>query len=317
VTSGILFEYVPPAGTRPGRYDFTAPQSAVLEPMLGYWLHVNTNTSVIIYPATVVGGAGAPQAAPRAAAPTAGDWKLQLVASAPGMLDTCNYLGVAPTASSGSDVAHDILEPPPLTDTLRLYFPHSDWGAASGQYTQDLRARAAGTQTWPVEVTCPPGTATVTLNWPHVNATVPGDVTLRLQDIDSGRTVFMRTTTSYAFRPGEAGVRHLTVTAERATAGGPQIAALSAAQARDGNVVITYQLLAAAAMSAEIRNIAGRPVRALIADRQTAAGAQVLTWDARNDAGVRVPSGTYLLQLTARAADGQMVRRVLPLNAAR
>jgi flagellar hook assembly protein FlgD len=58
-------------------------------------------------------------------------------------------------------------------------------------------------------------------------------------------------------------------------------------------------------------------VRALIADRQTAAGAQVLTWDARNDAGVRVPSGTYLLQLTARAADGQMVRRVLPLNAAR
>jgi flagellar hook assembly protein FlgD len=150
-----------------------------------------------------------------------------------------------------------------------------------------------------------------------LNATVPGELTLILQDVDSGRTVFMRTSSSYSFKTADAGVRHFTVTADRAGAAGLQITTLTAAQARDGSIAITYDLSAPASVTAEIRNIAGRPVRGLVSDRDVTPGAQTLIWDARNNAGVKVPAGAYLLQLTAKTADGQTVRRICPINAAR
>jgi len=316
VTEGVIFEYIPAAGAQAGRYWFTSPQAAVLEPMKGYWLHVRTTTKVIIYPATA-GGAKVAREAPAAeSSPTADNWKLQLVASASGMIDNCNYLGVAPNASSGHDTAADYLEPPPPGKSLRLYFPHPDWGAARGDYTQDMRARASGAQEWAMDVDCPADGTRVTLSWPELNASVPRELSLRLHDLDSGRTVFMRTTTSYTYRAA-ASVRHFKITVDRAGAGGLQITALSASPGRDGRVFVAYKLSAPAAVTVEIRNIAGRPVRALSAAQPVAQGTQTLAWDGRNEAGARVPAGTYLLHLTARAADGQAVRRVCPISAAR
>ncbi|MBM3498749.1 MAG: hypothetical protein FJX74_08765 [Armatimonadetes bacterium] len=316
ITEGFIFEYVPAAGAIAGHYEFTSPQSAVLEPMKGYWLHVRTSTAVIIYPATVA-GASAEKPADKPAMPAADNWRAQIVATAPSLLDRCNYFGVAPNASTGHDVASDVPEPPAIGNSLRLYFPHRDWGAARGEYAQDLQARGAGALTWEFEVACPKAGAQVTLSWPELNATVPGEVAVTLEDLDNGRTVFMRGATSYAFRAGDGGPRHFRLTADRAGASGLQITSLSAAQARDGSVAIAYDLSASAAVSADIRNIAGRVVRGLVAGRQVSAGAQTLLWDARNDAGVRVPAGTYLLQLTAKTADGQTVRRICPINAAR
>jgi len=259
--------------------------------------------------------ASTPRPAVEASRPSPDNWKAQIVASAPGMSDTCNYLGVAPEASSGHDVAADYPEPPAIGDSLSLYFPHTDWGSANGGYTQDLRARSAAAQEWLFDVACPRGGTRVTLSWPTLNATVPGELSLHLEDLAAGRSVFMRGVTSYSFKG--SGIRHFKVTVDRAGATGLQITSLAAAQARDGSVVVTYELSAPAAVSAEVRNIAGRVVRGLIASRNAAQGPQTLTWDARNDAGVRVPAGAYLLQLTARTADGQTVRRICPINAAR
>jgi subtilisin family serine protease len=308
VTEGIIFEY-----TGSG-YDFVQPQSAVLKPWRGYWLHVNVSTAVIVYPTTVAAGVTA-ASKPEASRPAVDNWKAQIVASAAGLSDTCNYLGVAPNASSGHDVAADYPEPPAIGESVSLYFPHSDWGSASGAYTQDLRARAASAQEWQFDVACPRAGARVTLSWPSLNATVPGELALRLEDLATGRSVFMRGVTSYSYKA--SGVRHFRVTVERAGAGGLQITTLAAAPARDGSVVVTYELSSPAAVSAEVRNIAGRMVRGLVAGRNTPQGSQTLIWDARSDTGVRVPAGTYLLQLTARTADGQTVRRICPINAAR
>ena len=316
ITEGFIFEYVPAAGAIAGHYEFTSPQSATLEPMKGYWLHVRTSTAVIIYPAAVA-GASAGGKSSAAGAPTGDNWRARLVASAPGMLDNCNFFGVAPSASSGHDVASDVPEPPSIGKSLRLYFPHRDWGAARGEYAQDLQARAAGPQSWAFEVACPTAGVDVTISWPDLNATVPGEVGLTLEDADNGRTVAMRTSTGYTFRATQAGVRHLSITADRAGAHGLQITALSAAQARDGSIAITYDLSAPASVSAEVRNIAGRVIRGLLAGRDVAAGTQTLLWDARTDSGVKAPAGTYLLQLTARTADGQTVRRICPISAAR
>jgi subtilisin family serine protease len=317
VTGGIIYEYVPGSGATGGYYDFTTPQSAALKPMTGYWLHVLTSTAVVIYPSTVTGSKTASKQAAESPKVSLENWKLQLVASAPGLRDPCNYLGVAATASSGYDVASDVPEPPPLGQTLRLYFPHPEWKTAGGEYAQDLRARSATAQSWAFEVACPTPGQRVTLTWPDLNASVPGELAIRLKDLDSGRAAFMRTTSSYSFKAPDAGVRHFEITAERAGAGGLQITALAAAPARDGSIAVSYELSTAASVTAEVRNIVGRPIRSLVVDRSTAKGTQTLTWDTRNEAGVRVPAGTYLLQLTAKTPDGQAVRRVCPVNAVR
>ena len=306
------------AGAVAGHYEFVPPLQAVMQPMQGYWLHVLKTTAVTIFPSVI--SAGVPDRKAQAAkqpAPSLDNWQLHLVASAPGMLDTANYLGVSPDASTGHDVGADVPEPPLLTDGISLYFPHSDWGRASGRYAQDMQARGAGAKTWKFEVACSARKGEVSLSWPELNASVPGELALRLEDLDSGRTVYMRTVTSYAYTPGRAGVRHFRLAAGPAGAGGLRIVSMNAAQTRGGQVVITYQLSAPASVSAEIVNIAGRPVRALVAGREAPTGQNTLVWDGRNGGGVAAPAGTYLLHLTARSPDGEAVKRLCPISVVR
>ena len=121
-----------------------------------------------------------------------------------------------------------------------------------------------------------------------------------------------------SYDSGTAPVRHFKLVVEPADgAGSLQVRTLGAQAARGGQIVINYELTSAAAVSAEIRNIAGRPVRSLVAGRAVEPGPQTLTWNGASDAGSAVPNGTYLLHLSAKAPDGQAVKRILPIHAAR
>ena len=71
---------------------------------------------------------------------------------------------------------------------------------------------------------------------------------------------------------------------------------------------ITFTLSSATAVSARVLNIAGRPVKTLCSGSDYEAGTNTLLWNAQSDAGVPVPNGTYLVQLTAKAADGAEAR---------
>jgi len=62
---------------------------------------------------------------------------------------------------------------------------------------------------------------------------------------------------------------------------------------------LTFVLSRGASVSAEVLNIAGRPVQVLVADRPMAAGAKTLVWAGRNASGALVPSGVYLVRITA------------------
>jgi subtilisin family serine protease len=311
VTEGIIFEYTS------GGYDFVQPQQAVLKPMTGYWLHVLTDTEVIIYPATIAGSAAEASASEPPDTPTTDKWQLQLIAEAPGMLDRSNYLGVAPSASSGHDTAGDVPEPPALAESVCLYFPHPDWGRARGNYAQDMKARGAGKQEWSIEVSCPARKQPVTISWPLLNASVPDGLSLRLYDLDNDRSVYMRTATSYTYDSGAGGVRHFKLVASQAAINALRIIGLSAAPIRGGGSAIAYQLSAPASVTAEVRNIAGRPVKRLVTEQDVAAGRQELIWNGANDSGAAVPAGTYLVHLTAKATDGQAVHRLCPVSLAR
>ncbi len=65
-------------------------------------------------------------------------------------------------------------------------------------------------------------------------------------------------------------------------------------------VVISYGLTLASGARIELYNVLGVRVRTLYADSQ-GVGEHVLVWDTRDDAGIKVPRGTYFVLLRAGA----------------
>ena len=87
------------------------------------------------------------------------------------------------------------------------------------------------------------------------------------------------------------------------TAGSPVAPLALAARAVGAGCQVTYTLAAPADVDAVVLNLAGRVVARLAAGTQEA-GVQTLAWNGRNLAGSLAPAGTYLVQVTARGADG-------------
>ena len=73
--------------------------------------------------------------------------------------------------------------------------------------------------------------------------------------------------------------------------------ALSPNPARDGHMTIRFNLPSSERVSAEVVDLAGRRVRTLATDREFSPGPQVLGWDGKNDAGVRLSSGVYFVEV--------------------
>lgn len=93
------------------------------------------------------------------------------------------------------------------------------------------------------------------------------------------------------------------------------VARLSAAaqQAGPGTLAVTVTLGASAQLSGEVCNLAGRPVAA-IAPRVLEAGTSAVLLPARAAAGTRLPAGTYLLKLRAKAPDGTLSSAVCAVS---
>ncbi len=77
---------------------------------------------------------------------------------------------------------------------------------------------------------------------------------------------------------------------------------------------ITLHLASDATVDARILNIAGRPVRHLFTGREYAAGASTLLWNARDNSGLAVPAGRYIVAVEARTGDGARARVLCPFS---
>jgi hypothetical protein len=312
VTDGVLFElkYTSSEGYF---YDFPGdPLAGSLQPWKGYWLHVLKDTTLVLYNSVITSG-DKPVAlkAEKPGPPTANEWVLRFGASVAGGCDPTNYVGVAPGAGDGYDVAHDVGEPPALASPVRVYLRHSDWGERSGRYAKDMRGALGAGQTWEVTVACDRPNADVTITWPELNATVPADVRLMLTDADAGRDVYMRTTSGYTYRTGdEPSVRQLRIVATPAAGGGLMLTNVASAQAADGTVQLTYTVNTASEVSAEILNIAGRCIKRLGSQSAAPNTIESAVWNCRNTGGARVPAGRYIMRLTARTETGEAAQAV-------
>jgi len=103
------------------------------------------------------------------------------------------------------------------------------------------------------------------------------------------------------------------------TRSGGYALALSSLTAQPGPVgaQVVFALSASGAVTAEVMNIAGRPIRTLVTDRAMPAGVNELWWDGRSSTGLSVPGGTYLVRLTARDATGAQCSAITTLQVMR
>ena len=79
-------------------------------------------------------------------------------------------------------------------------------------------------------------------------------------------------------------------------------------------VVVTYSLSASSQVTVEVLNVAGRVVRRLAADSLTTAGVNNTVWNLHGDSGAAVPSGLYLVRVTAVSDSGQRAQTVTQVN---
>jgi hypothetical protein len=77
---------------------------------------------------------------------------------------------------------------------------------------------------------------------------------------------------------------------------------------------IVFSLGGPADVSVTVLNLAGRSVRRIVAERAASTGMNSLVWNQMSDAGLKVPSGTYLVEVVANGADGSSSRAVTPLT---
>jgi len=98
---------------------------------------------------------------------------------------------------------------------------------------------------------------------------------------------------------------------------GPLVTALAVTSASDRAATITYSLSADASVSVEVRNLAGRLVRTVVADHAESAGLQSQVWTLTNDQGLAAPTGVYVAAVTVATADGRQERLVQAFRVAR
>ncbi|MBD3291620.1 MAG: hypothetical protein GF393_01745, partial [Armatimonadia bacterium] len=233
-------------------------------------------------------------------------WALRLIAEAQGMADTDNFVGVC----SDADAVSGMISPPRPDADLDLYFVRP--AADGARMATDFVAPEGDTE-WEVRVACAVPNASVRLSWPDLTD-LPDDVRPMLVDEAAGRTIYLRTSTGYTYEVGdEPTARTFTLRIADDGAEALAINTLSAG-ATAGRAQIVYALSQDANVELEVLNIAGVTVRRILAGRAQQAGPQQVTWDGRNASGSNAPSGTYIIRVTARSADGQQVSAIRSLQ---
>jgi immune inhibitor A len=232
------------------------------------------------------------------------DWFMQVKASTDGVADTDNFLGVA----AEPERVNGIVSPPPATDGFDFSFAGASGTGAATSFVNTLGASHA----WQATLTCSRPGAQVQLNWPDLS-TLPRDARPMLKDLATGKSVYMRTVSGYSFalQRGETQRRFLIDISSKA---GDSLAIHSLQTVSGlGGGQIFYSLSAPATVDIEVVNLAGRLIRRLSGGLQQAGTCSTL-WNGLTDSGSSVPSGSYLVRLTARTVDGQSVSAVQSLS---
>jgi hypothetical protein len=302
----------------------------------GYWVLAGIDCSLII-PAPL--GSRAP-AGPRAARASPA-WAFDIHAASAGSMDTITIAGAESASDDFDGFAWDKPKPPvaPGAGRLRMVLAGEGWRGTprlpSGQaptppynkargglpgWASELamETKAAGAEASEYQFTVAGGVAgeAVTLMWPDLSR-LPKDRVAILTDLDTGKRTFMRSRAHCEIPAPGAAARSLTVTVKAADQGALLVTGLTAIPTRSGTWDIGFSLTSEAAVTARVHNVAGRLVASVAESQQLARGRASVTWNARSTTGTHVPSGVYLLRVTARTEEGEQASVVTMLQVRR
>ncbi len=298
----------------------------------GYWVLAGVDCSLIVLPPTGGAGGTAIRAAQPAQAQPAWAFDIQATSASSGDTITIAAADVAsddfdgfgldqpkPPAAPGEGRVRMVLraegwrgtEPPPYNKAPGRQMP---WASELATETKGIGQAEAE---WQFTVSSGVGGEQVTLSWPELSR-LPKDRVAILKDRDTGKRTFMRTRAQYEFAaPGAHASRGFTVTVKRAQQGALLIGGLTAAPTRAGAWDIGFNLSADAAVDARVYNVAGRRVADIANGATLGRGRASLTWNTRSLTDTAVPTGAYLLRLTARTRAGEQASAVTVLQVQR
>jgi hypothetical protein len=228
-------------------------------------------------------------------------WSVRLSVQVGNYRDSDNLLGL-------SKVSRAFIDPPSAPDNaprVRLTFAHGG--------SVDIRAFSRSRTRWEFTVETDVEDSDVVLRWENV-ARVPRGFNLRLIDLETGRRLWMRTAPSYTFRSGKGVSRRQFAVEVDSEARIPlRISQLKAQQTRGSTVTVQFALSQPASTHVRILSASGKTVRELERAASRSAGLHSVPWDGRDSAGVALPVGAYMVEVTAVAEDLEQARAVIPI----
>jgi WD40 repeat protein len=283
-------------------YDASELQGVVstLEPWQAYWILARVECTLVL-------NAAPSRAVQVPLAPSDSVWTLQVeAASARG--SGVVWLGVAQGRSVQAMLAP---EPPDGASPVQVRVRR-----AEGVFAADVRPTLTRDARWRLEVVVAPSDQPQPIRLRIHQAThLPRGVNLALVDEQSGARRPLRSAgASLTFTaPPEGGVFRFAIEpiARRTLLRVLNPTVRGGTRAGE-TLTLGFTLTAEAQVQVQIRT-GSRTVRTLSDTRTRSAGLQEFIWDGRDDAGVHLPPGAYLAEITAVSADGQVARAVAPI----
>lgn len=315
-TAGVFGAFAWTYASDTNEYSLAYPdlgEGEAIPPWTGFWVKaLSSCTLTLPRPSdTAQAGSGAvtTSAVPAASPASADAWLARVVLRTAEGADTQNYVGAAAAAC-------EIASPPPVSSHPHLLLGPANAPAGAGGLAVSLGSQADAEWSWRLQVCNLTEGRQVELMLPDLSA-VPTTHGVLLYDRTADKSVSMRTTSVYRFRAGAEGVRELELQVARSAAGALQISTLGAQPSSAGGAQVVFSLSQAAETSVEVLNIAGRTVRVVEDAHLRLAGIHTIVFDGRNSGGALVPAGRYLVAVSARAENGEQVRRMMTVNLSR
>ena len=318
VSRKMLLPTVYAYDTAAGEYTWQlTSEESFLDPYMGYWILARQDLTMMFPPPTTYTPA---QVRTKAVASSRGsgpsNWKVDLHVAAPGMGATTQSIAARTSATRGLD-EYDVPQPPAGLKDEATYLRSAFYPGESGlgmPYLVDTRDAGQTSQQWNLVVKTNAINTPITVTWPSLQS-LPSNLVATLVDDVASQRRYMRTTTSYTFRTGEAVTeRVLKVLVQPRSDVMLNVSGVYAAQTAQG-VMLSYTLSADAAVDVRVRNIAGRVVSEVASGQVAAAGQNTVLWNGRSTHGTLVPTGRYLCEITARSPlTGQSLSVVQPLT---
>jgi WD40 repeat protein len=290
-----------------GQYQFVYDASELqgvagtLEPWQAYWILARVECTLVL-------NAAPSRAVDVLPAPSDSVWTLQVEAVNARGSGQSVWIGVAQGRSVQAMLAP---EPPdgelPIQVRVRR---------VEGVFAADVRPTLTRDARWSLEVVVAPSDQPQPIRLRIHQAThLPRRVNLALVDEQSGARRPLRSAgASLTFTaPPEGGVFRFAIEPiARRTLLRVLNPTVHGGTRAGETLTLGFTLTAEAQVQVQIRT-GSRTVRTLSDTRTRSAGLQEFIWDGRDDAGVHLPPGAYLAEITAVSADGQVARAVAPI----